>query len=202
MKNTLFRILTAGILLGTLTRGVSAEVLDHFIDSLKENPTIRAGFTQKTYSYLGELQGEMQGILWFRPDKEFRVEYTLPLKEVIITNEKGYVDYIPEDDELIEGTLDDFIFVSPFAILKEARNYFTVEKSGEKAYILTSRGEETGDIEKISLTFGSSMKLQKISVNFYSGNIVYYSFSTFEEVPYQNVFFDLKSYTTFLAGAR
>ena len=199
MKKILFMILTGALLLGAFASEASGDALDGFIDSLKENPTIRAAFTQRTYSYLGELQGEMKGVLWFKPDKEFRVEYTSPLREVIITNEKGYVDYIPEDDELIEGGLDDFIFVSPFAILKEARTLFTVDKKGETAYVLTSKGEETGDIEKISLTFDGHRNPQKISVNFYSGSIVYYSFSSFENIPYRAGFFDLGSYSNFLA---
>jgi len=199
MKKILFTIFTGVFLLGAFVSDASGDTLDRFITSLQENPTMRAAFTQRTYSYLGELQGEMKGVLWFRPDKEFRVEYTSPLKEVIITNETGYVDYIPEDDELIEGGLDDFIFISPFAILKEARTLFTVEKKGEEAYVLTSKGEETGDIEKISLTFDGRVKPQKLSINFYSGSIVYYSFSSFEAVNYRKALFDLNSYTTFLA---
>jgi outer membrane lipoprotein-sorting protein len=199
IKKIVFTFFLGVFLLAGLVPDISGDSLDRFIDSLKADPTIKAAFIQRTYSYLGELQGEMKGVLWFKPDKEFRVEYTTPLREVIITNETGYVDYIPEDDELIEGGLDDFIFVSPFAILKKARALFTVDKKGEAAYVLTSKGEETGDIEKISLTFDSRMKPQKISINFFSGSIVYYSFSSFEEVKYKKTLFDLNSYSNFLA---
>ncbi|HDS02311.1 MAG TPA: outer membrane lipoprotein carrier protein LolA [Firmicutes bacterium] len=179
---------------------VCGDSLDSFITLLNQNPTMRGTFSQRTYSYLGEAQDETKGVLWFRPEKEFRVEYTYPVKEVILTNDSGYVNYIPEDDELIQGGLEDFIFVSPFAMLKEARTYFDVEKKSERNFVLSSRGEETGDIEKISITFGADGFPSKLNVDFHSGNMVFYTFKSFRKISYNPSYFDLSEYSTFFSG--
>jgi len=183
-----------------VTSFLYGDSLDSFIALLNKNPTMRGTFSQRTYSYLGEAQDETKGVLWFRPEREFRVEYTSPIKEVILTNESGYVNYIPEDDELIQGGLDDFIFISPFAMLKEARTFFDIEKKSERTFVLSSKGEETGDIEKISITFGTKGLPEKINVDFHSGNMVFYTFKSFEKVSYNPSYFDLSQYSTFFSG--
>ncbi len=92
-------------------------------------------FKQRVYTPEGALQGEYEGHMWYKAPDSFRVEYVYPETEVIITNGRGYSDYIPGDDELVQGGLEDIIFVSPFMMLDNISALKTTSDLSLSSYV-------------------------------------------------------------------
>lgn len=156
--------------------------LDRFAAFIKSMKVVKIGFTQQVYSYDGTIMSSGKGIMWYKPDKYFRIEYTVPEKEIIITNDNGYKVYNFEDKEESGGKLEDIVFVSPFTLLGELRKYFTVNEAAKRMYRLESKGDITGDIGSIICEFAGGNKYPRImTVHMKSGSMVKYTFSSMIE---------------------
>lgn len=156
--------------------------LDRFAAFIKSMKVVKIGFTQQVYSYDGTIMSSGKGIMWYKPDKYFRIEYTVPEKEIIITNDNGYKVYNFEDKEESGGKLEDIVFVSPFTLLGELRKYFTVNEAAKRMYRLESKGDITGDIGSIICEFAGGNKYPRImTVHMKSGSMVKYTFSSMSE---------------------
>jgi len=170
-----------------------ADGLDDLIRLVDSGKVLSVPFEQRVYSHNGELQSEYKGHLWFSPARNFRIEYTDPVKETIITNDSGYVDYVADDDELMTGDLSDMIFISPFEMLSKADEIFEVSGEGD-IFRLRSKSEDSGDIEMMNIEFGGSDFPKRLTLDFFSGNIVVYRFRALKVLQDAGWLFRLDSY--------
>lgn len=197
MKNTTqkYFILMLLVLFSTVA-SIAADTneLDRFAAFIKSMKVVKIGFAQQVYSYDGTIMSSGKGIMWYKQDKYFRIEYTLPEKEIIITNDNGYKVYNFEDKEESGGKLEDIVFVSPFTLLGELRKYFTVKDAAKRMYRLESKGDVTGDIGSIVCEFAGAKKYPRVmTVHMKSGSMVKYTFSSMDETKEQPGLF---SFTT------
>ncbi len=164
--------------------------LDRFATFIKNMKVVKIGFTQQVHAYDGTIMSSGKGMMWYKPDRFFRIEYTVPEKETIITNDNGYKIYNFEDKEESGGRLEDIVFVSPFTMLRELRVYFTVHETAKRMYRLESKGDITGDIASIMCEFAGNKKFPKVmTVYMKSGSMVKYMFqSMIEDVDQPGLF--------------
>ncbi|TYB31536.1 MAG: outer membrane lipoprotein carrier protein LolA [Candidatus Mcinerneyibacterium aminivorans] len=172
--------------------------INNFVKFIKNTNCLKVKFIQTNYTYFGNKKIKFSGYLWYKPDKNFRIEYLTPEREVIITNENGFKDYTATDDEVMEGKLENIVFISPFSLLYNIDQYFNIEKS-DNEYKLISKKEGTGDIEKISLDFSSNVYPDQMMVNMHSGSMIIYTFDYFKGVEDDPKLFNFETLKTFFS---
>ena len=173
---------------------IMATELDDFSAMIRSMKIVKMGFTQQILSFDGIQTSSAKGILWYKPEKYFRIEYTAPDKEIIVTNDNGYKIYNFDDDEESGGKLEDIVFISPFTMLGELNKYFTVKTIASRIYRLESKSDATGDIGTINCEFKTAKKYPTVmSVHLKTGNIVKYTFSSLAEGEDQPGLFSFSS---------
>ncbi len=170
--------------------------IDNFVNFIKNSNCLQIKFNQSNYNYFGNEKIKFAGYLWYKPEKNFRIEYLKPEKEIIITNDKGFRDYTAIDDEVMKGKLTDIVFISPFSLLYNIDTYFDVSKK-EDSFELISKNTDTGDVKKLSLEFKDKIYPSRMIVNMHSGSIVVYNFEYFRNVKYEPKLFNFDNLKTF-----
>jgi len=193
LKKIILLILFLGLLINSVS-GEKLKKLNNFINFIKDSECIKVRFKQNNYTYYGEKRMSYEGVLWFKPELNFRIEYLKPEKEIIITNKNGFTDYTVYDDEMMQGGIDNFIFMSPFNLLVDMDKYFEIFFVGDKKYKLKTKSEDTGDIKKINIQFTRSIQYpEKMEVYFHTGSFVIYTFEYFKNVNFRQEIFSFEN---------